>query len=751
MTLERYFILSSYLLLAMGTALLVATRQLDPVSLTVFSLALLAACLIDCGLGRWWKLKPWANWLLVGWLAISVADWYFLESSLPTIVIRFILFSVALRLLRAKRERDWLWLYSVSFLQVLFAAGLMLDTWFLVLLIGYLFAALSTLISFELHRAQQCFAEHKPNQLMHVDIWRETTVQPRGTANSTSTKSTKQRKLLTRPPWPAIPLFSGVTLLLIFVLAGPLFLAMPRLARALPNNLLRTEALSGFSESVRLGEVGRIKLSPQVVMRVRVNFPRGQERQWLRWRGMALDFYEDGNWMRNAPQPEPVANKGPWFELQPPPVTPTGQRGYMNYTEQFFHLEPFSTGIIFAAPRAMGVTGVDVLKRDFGDTLWTDSLASYRFSYAAYSDTREPNPAELQADLSRTYSSEIKRLYLQLPPARDLRLKELAEQITREATSPYESARRIEQHLQNNYQYSLDLKPVEEGDPVSDFLFHSKTGHCEYFASAMVLLLRLRGIPARLVNGFQMGEYSDIAGVYTVRQSDAHSWVEAYFPRHGWVTFDPTPDAGLNTYEDDWLAWLRHYSDALQMFWQERVVGFDTGEQLSLIIAAQRQLRRFRSESDARWWDWRQKLEQWFGDKGTAEPSTAQAQAETQTPPVAKSLLHQPVTLALLVLLLLSGGALLWWRYRRSWRYRFQHDAARTAIAFYQEMLDALARAGRRKAPAQTPLEFATQVNHPAVLELTQLYQQARFGQAGLNAGEIARVGALLQSLKGRR
>ena len=87
--------------------------------------------------------------------------------------------------------------------------------------------------------------------------------------------------------------------------------------------------------------------------------------------------------------------------------------------------------------------------------------------------------------------------------------------------------------MRSAYGYTLDLRRVEDGDPVADFLFNMREGHCEYFASAMVLMLRSRRVPARLVNGFQMGEYNEAADVYTVRQSDAHSWVEAYFPRQG--------------------------------------------------------------------------------------------------------------------------------------------------------------------------------------------------------------------------
>lgn len=734
MTLERYFNLSSYGLLATGTALLVATQQLDALSLGLFSFALLFAAAMDCGnWRRWWEPQAWMNWLVLGGLGFSLADWYFLQTAVPTVIIRFILFTVALRLLRPKRERDWLWLYTVSFLQVLFAAGLMLDTTFLLLLIVYLFAALSTLVSFELQRAQQQFVATHPGEAVPLpQYWRW---RPRHVAVAKAA-----RKRLRAPRWRNIALFAGVSLLLVFVLAGPLFLAMPRLARAFPNNLMRSSGLSGFSETVRLGEVGRIKLSTEVVMRVRVHFPPGHERQWLRWRGLALDYYENGNWIRTVPAPEPVREwdggldrtRRPW-----PGV----------YAEQEFYLEPINLGILFAAPRAVRVSGVDFLRRDLSDTLVTDSAAIYRLRYNVLSDISQPDPLLLQNDGTRFYSSEIKQYYLQLPQQRDARVTELAETLTRGATSTYEMARRIERHLQTNYQYSLDLQPVLEGDPVADFLFNTRTGHCEYFASAMVLLLRSRGIPARLVNGFQMGEFSTAADAYTVRQSDAHSWVEAYFPPHGWVTFDPTPDAGLNSYAEDALAWLRHYSDALQLFWQERVVGFDTGEQLSLLLAAQRQLRRWRSETDGRWWNWRKYLTRWFEAGQNLETELLEAE-NADTPPRASTWQAlQRFSPALLALALFGAGGW-WWRYRRSWRYRLQHDAARSAIVFYQEMLDTLARTGRRKAPAQTPLEFAAQVNYPAVLELTQLYQQARFGQGGLPAADIARVSQLLQDIK---
>jgi protein-glutamine gamma-glutamyltransferase len=740
MTLERYFKLSSYALLAAGTALLTATRHLDLISLLVFAAVFLFAGWIDISGARWLDTRRWVNWLLLAWVPVALTDWYIFGSAPASVTLRFILVLIALKLLREKRARDWQWLYALSFLQVLLAAGLMMDSVFLALLLVYVFTALSTLISFELHRAQQSLTEQSENQSGQVEYWRE---PGKGDVGRFSWNAGQERRSLKQPRWRNVLGFAGVSLLLIILLAVPLFLTMPRLARAFPNNLLRTEALSGFSETVQLGEVARIKLNPQVVMRVRVKFPAGQPPQPLRWRGLALDHYQNGNWSRDIPAPQPLRDMGTGFVVRPSTSL---------LTEQFFILEPLNTNIIFAAPRAVWVTGLDIVRRDLSDALSTDHHIFNRFRYAVFSDTREPVVAALQADNSRFYTEEIKEYYLQLPEDRDRRLDRLADSLTRGSVSLYESAKRIEKHLQENYQYSLDLPAVESGDPVCDFLFNMRMGHCEYFASAMVLLLRASGIPARLVNGFQTGQYSDLTGVYTVRQSDAHSWVEAYFVKQGWVTFDPTPDAGLNNYGDGWLAWLRQYSDALQMFWQERVIGFDSGEQLSMLVAAQRQLMRWRVDSEWRWLDWKRKLNTWLaalqGKERGAEPDDPDSPTQTTLSEQTRTLLEHPVTLVLLGLVLSFWGWYFWRRYTRSWRYRLKHDAARSAIAFYQEMLDTLARAGQRKAAAQTPLEFAAQVNQPGVSELTQLYQQARFGRGGLSADEIVRVGALLQTLK---
>src|SRR4029078_8981146 len=128
--------------------------------------------------------------------------------------------------------------------------------------------------------------------------------------------------------------------------------------------------------------------------------------------------------------------------------------------------------------------------------------------------------------------------------------------------------------------------------PLSDFLFNVRSGHCEYFSSAMVVMLRTRGVAARVVNGFLPGEYNEAAGAYTVRQSDAHSWFEVYFPEtQSWVTFDPTPSVGrAEPVRTGLTAQLQKYAEALELLWFQYVVGYDKQEQRSLATSLHNQV-----------------------------------------------------------------------------------------------------------------------------------------------------------------
>ncbi|MDQ3012696.1 MAG: transglutaminaseTgpA domain-containing protein [Acidobacteriota bacterium] len=770
MNFNRYFIASSYVLLVSGFGMLAATRQVDWVSLLLLAGALIAGVLIDTKRLRWSVSRRWSNLLILAYPVVALVEWQMLRSTPVVAVIHFVLFATSLKLLRAKGNRDWLWLYLVSFGVVLMAAGLMAGTHFLLLLVVYLFAALSTFISFEIYRSQQYFtaeiqygererpepplgererpeppltdaagktqAAHAPGTAIPIiELWRETK---------------EQRQHIRAPGSHYLISFSAAALISIMVIAVPLFLAVPRISRSFGrNSLLSTEALSGFSDTVRLGEVAQVKLNPQIVMRVRVKFAREQvnqaERQALRWRGVTLDQYDGQSWIQSGAETYPVRTVGDAFRVDDK-LWPRA------YTEQHFFVEPLNIRTVFVAPRPMLVTGLPELSRDAGDGLWTESHHFNKIEYTVYSDTSLTTDEELALENYRDAARKDQQRYVQLPPDHDRRIDQLAAEVTQGATTQIEIARRIERHLRDGYGYTLNLHQVTDGDPVADFLFNAREGHCEYFASAMVLMLRSRKIPARLVNGFQTGEYNATADVYTVRQSDAHSWVEAWFPKKGWVAFDPTPPAGLSNYDDGMLAWMRQYSEAMEMFWLEHVVGFDLNRQLSIAASVQRWMSFYQRDVSMRWFEWTsgvaQRLDGLSADQNTNAKTPEDGKKDESR---WSNVLRHPamLTITLTVILAVIAALAFFWRKRwPAWRRRAKQEPAESAIEFYQEMLRTLERAGHKREVHQTPQEFATQLALPPVSEITRLYQRTRFSDERLSDAEAAWVESLLQQLK---
>ncbi|MBS1791189.1 MAG: DUF3488 domain-containing protein [Acidobacteria bacterium] len=730
MNFNRFFIGSSYLLLGTSIVMLAATHRLDGMALVLFTGVMTAGLLIDLEKMLWSVPRRVANGLMISWLGVAVVEWQLLHLPPVMVVTHFVLFAASLKLLRPKANRDWLWLHIVSFCIVLMSAGLMMGTVFMLLLVVYLLAAAATFIAFEIRRSQQAFNSESGVPIATVELWRETK---------------DQRHPLPEPRSGSLLLFSALAMVMILLLAAPLFFVVPRISRNTGRSgLLQGEALSGFSDTVRLGEVAQIKLNPQVVMRVRVGFPRGQQSQSapqsLRWRGITLDNYDGQSWNNFGPTPTPIRRYGESFRID-------GTDSRHGITEQKFFMEPLELRNVFVAPRPMVVVGVPELLCDLGDGLWTEAYQPNDLGYTVYSDTWIPTDEELAADNSREYPRNITQRYLQLPENHDRRIDQLAAKLTETAKTQLETARRIEQHLRTQYDYSLELQPVENGDPVADFLFNTHAGHCEYFASAMVLMLRARHIPARLVNGFQTGEYNPTVDVFTVRQSDAHSWVEVYFPQNKWIAFDPTPAAGLSAYDGGLMALFRQYAEAMEMLWLEQVVAFDTSKQISLLANAQSWMSSYQKAVSWQWMDWTRSLSEKFDRMRGAPLAESRSGRSEQRSSGWGELATHPLSLFFIAIVI--GGLLYWQRtHLQFWQRPTNLTPAESAVRFYREMLQTLERAGHRRHPDQTPLEFAANLGLPAVSEITQLYQRKRFGDESLTKEETARVETLLQELK---
>jgi transglutaminase-like putative cysteine protease len=330
------------------------------------------------------------------------------------------------------------------------------------------------------------------------------------------------------------------------------------------------------------------------------------------------------------------------------------------------------------------------------------------------------------------YPADVAERYLQLPAGLDARITVLARSATERAVTGYDKAASLESFLKTKYSYTLDLTGKPGPDPLAHFLFETRAGHCEYFASAMTVMLRTLGIPAREVNGFLPGEYNELGGDYIVRASDAHSWVEAYFPGNGWMVFDPTPPAPVES--AGFFRRLSQFADWAELTWNDWVIGYDFAHQTALAQTVQTRSRNWR-EVSARWFSVKQqqfknRLSQW-------------------------QLKHKAFGLAVPVLLIgfllaLRYGRLgrLWERLKISLAFRARKsDAVRLMMAsrLYQELLRLMRRHGYTRLDAQTAFEFADSVRKPglaaAVKEFVRLYARARFGSAG---GDIPRLEQLL-------
>jgi len=723
---ERFFRTSLFLLMATAVASLVSTGKLDLITMIVAPSAVLYKGV------RWWRRCPAeipqrvATRLVVAYLPVFPVDVVFLSrsfvsaSSNPALyaallgAIHFLLFVMLIRLYSANTDRDALFLTMLSFAAILAAAVLTIDTTFLGLFFLFLLFGVATFVGLEMRRGSK------------GAIAPEVDVQP------------QQERRLDR----ALVLAALSVALGAMIIGGALFFFFPRFSAGyLGRTSLQPTLMSGFSDDVELGQIGEIKKNSTVVMRVRTGKPVGYPT--LRWRGIALSAFDGKRW--SSPSHDSVtipAGMNGWINLMERPPEPDSSATILRYT---ILLQPVATDTMFAPANAISIRGNlsgegsnqesgarrSYLVRDATGSLFNPFHNFSTIRYEGFSILPGRNVPRLRA-ASTDYPQDIRGTYLQLPKL-DPRIAELARQITERAQTPFDKTITLENYLRSHYAYNLNLTGKPGDDPLAHFLFETRSGHCEYFASAMAIMLRTLGIPTREVNGFLPGEYNDLGEDYIVRASDAHSWVEVYFPGTGWMTFDPTPpgaeDAG------GFFSRLGQYMDWFELSWNEWVINYDFIHQILLAQTMQRTTRT-----------WTETARAWF----VHEQAKGRRWMRSWNNGL-RVLISLAVALFLLALrfdLVVALARRMW----LSWQLR-SPELARSnpqlASRLYGELLYLLARRGFARQPTQTPFEFAAAVSQPrlapAVYEFTQCYTQARFGGAPC---DTIRLRALLEQIR---
>lgn len=651
-------------MLASGFLAVLGSGQLDLPTTILMTLAICYRALMIAGWVR--VLYAPAGVAILGML-LYVVDLRWWSQTFVDATVHLTFYLAAVKLVTAQTSRDFRYLEIIAGLEMLAAALLSADANFFVFLALFLLFMLASFAGGEIVRSMSSGAA-------------VSRVRPAALAVRLSA-------------------LSASLLVGILILTAALFFVLPRTARAAFQHWAPAAYhLPGFASEVSLGDIGVLKLNSTPVMHVRSE--DGLPLDGLHWRGAALARFDGRRWY-NPPEPEQrlAVNHGTLIVPDQPHM---GGRT-LRYSVELGEIA--SDTMLFAGlPQTIRVQAPALFRSSSQALRLPRPFGASILRYAVYS-RMERDLTEPVAPLTATEREGL----LQLP-----RLDPRVEKLAREwagSETPTGAARLIEAHFHRDFKYSLQMPEKLAADPLAQFLFERKRGHCEYFASAMAVMLRTLGIPARVTTGFYGGVFNSISGWHVLRASDAHSWVEAWIPGRGWVTYDPTPsdpDAAGPGMFDRAALWM----DAAGQFWRDWVLSYDREHQLVLAARVQSVQKNWspRAWAPPVWLRW----------------------SEMRAPDGA---FWWAVAVLVLAGIAMYGrrwvASLRQWslfRRARSGRNWQGHEAA----ILYERMLTSLARRGLTRPASQTPQEFARELPQSELAELvrdlTVAYNQVRFG-----------------------
>lgn len=693
---DPFFEFSLLGLLASGYLAVVGSGYLDAPTGLLTALGLVARALLVTGWLRFELSPRMVNVLTLAYVAFYPLDYLYISRDFLTATVHLVFFLAIVKVLTARTDRDYFYVKVIAFLELLAASILSSSANYFGFLALFLFFGVATLTASEMRRAAG-----RATHIVRVGSqrlgWRLS----------------------------GLTLFSVTCILL---LTASLFFLLPRTARAAFQRFVpQRYHLPGFSNEVTLGQIGELQMRDTVVMHVRfltgLTPPGG-----VKWRGAALTQFDGKRWF-NAVNPGEMLRVESGI-LMLASVNDTLRSGWRVSYEVAMQETTADVLFLAGAPESINIFVPMLVRTQAGGfRLGFGPIDRLRYRvHALLEDAGDPRfdgqelPAPQQAAA------------LALPPL-DPRIAEMTARVTAGTADEWEMARRVESYLRRTYPYTTELPQQESPDPVADFLFERKKGHCEYFASAMAVMLRTAGIPSRVATGFQSGAYNPVSGWWLVRARDAHSWVEAWLPGRGWTTFDPTPP-DPNPPKPSIFSRLQMYMDALQVFWQDWVLAYDIDRQFSVVANVEQSSRSL----SLRW------LERWVESAGEGFRGSVESGRRYALPLV--------LGIAALVMLAIGGpAAWRWWLgVLRVRRVQGGKASPSDATVLYQRMLLHLRRSGFEKPVWLTPREFVPVVPDEAAAALlrdfTAVYNDLRFGNRPEAAPRLVELLARLEKTR---
>ncbi|MGB7292312.1 MAG: DUF3488 and transglutaminase-like domain-containing protein [Thermodesulfobacteriota bacterium] len=666
MNLSQAQVLFTHLIALLGFFSIWITGAVNDLSAIVFVAALTFSFINSKSPRQYYINESLSTFLAISLVVYVLMSFFLLGVEVFKAILIFLIYTQIIKLLARKTIRDIVQIYILSFFQFLAGSVVAINFGYGVAFVAYVAVSLSAMV------------------ILNI------------TKESHDTSSKEDPNFVTGK-------FLSTTALIgicVLVFTAMIFISVPRIRTGFfMSNFMRPESLrTGFSDEVKLGQVGQIKYDTSPVMRVMIlNKEIKRVPRPIYWRGIALDQFDGTHWRASNRNYRTIRKKIDGETM----VKHSGNK----LLAQEILTEPIDTDILFSANVPVGFQGLEgSMITEINDSYILPNKTSYKLKYLAYSDLQVPEAYDLRTDQGE-YPAEIMNSYLQLPIL-NKKIQDLAKQLTMDKTNPYDRAISIKNYLQNNLKYTRTLEKGTSEFPLDDFLFENKAGHCEYFATSMTVMLRALGIPSRVVNGFIDGQWNALGDFFLIRESDAHSWVEVYFPTNGWVSFDPTPESADPDAEMGAFYFFSSYLDYLKFRWSRYVIDYDQKDQ-----------NQFFSHLRSKWVWQKRKL---------------------QTKSFSELLVGKRWLIALGIL---TFTALLFLKtpvFTRLPKLR-ESDTEKRASSIYKKALYMLSKKGFKKHDYMTPREFAKAVSlddnsaSNTFRALTEEYLELRFGKSNVD------------------
>ncbi len=611
------------------------------------------------------------NILSVVLLALFFADYLVITQSLIGAAARFITALAIIKLFDLNNRTDYMLLSMLVFFQLLSASASTVSPLFFAVLSLFTICAIWTMVLFNIEQDWK----------QHYD------------------KSTPKKSPPPLPPGMFNSTFFTGTVIVTFIsiaITLSLFFIIPRMGIGLMHrDNMNTIKVSGFADEVDLGEIGSVKLDNTIVMRIEIDELNKKKikKHPFYLRGKTFKTYKDDKWIKDSRDKVYTKKTDGRFDIT------KRDRGAI---EHKILLEPLSTPVIFAISYPQSFEGkFRSLWRSESNTVQLSRAPYNKIQYTAWS-----NPS------STPKGAEDVGEYLAVPQGFE-KIKNLTIEVVGKEKNTLNKIAVLEGFLKKEYSYTLDPKTGGGQTPLHDFLFYTKEGYCEQFSTALTIMLRTIGIPARLATGFFEGEWNEYGSYYIVRQRDAHSWVEAFIEpekednRGRWITVDPTPPVPSTLPAT--TTTFNLYLDSLQMKWIRYVINFTSDDQMTMATNMESQARNLKTALE---------------DLLKSKPKNSDV-----------------IFLGVAVLFILLAAILFLIKKRKN------KPHLKTPL-FYLQMLSLLDRRGLKRKESETPLEFAKRCHMEKVDELTEFYINIRFGHRSEDKGLNNEANNLLKELK---